>query len=184
MDLAGTLPPRLDPRTGTATRASSPSLLSSCTPTSSRADRLLGRTRCPQALWSTLYSQGKQTMVALIPTTSALLTYAAWAAHPPQAYLPAGWVARHRKVRLASSPRPSHVLERGRRGGRAADSASGPRRASSAPRPQRPWPSLRGRCSPWRASTGRSRRSRRTATLDVRPSSSPSRLVRATNPRS
>ncbi|GAA5833213.1 hypothetical protein JCM9279_001457 [Rhodotorula babjevae] len=42
-------------------------------------------------------------MVSLVPTTSALLAYAAWAAHPPQAYLPAGWVARHRKGVLGTA---------------------------------------------------------------------------------
>ncbi|GAA5921667.1 hypothetical protein JCM3775_001754 [Rhodotorula graminis] len=55
------------------------------------------------AIWSKLYSQGKSTMIALVPTTSALLVYAAWAVHPPQVYLPAGWVARHRKGVLGAA---------------------------------------------------------------------------------
>ncbi|TNY23568.1 hypothetical protein DMC30DRAFT_444289 [Rhodotorula diobovata] len=55
------------------------------------------------SLWSTLYSQGKRTMTAVIPTAVALLSYAAWAAKPAPSYLPAGWVARHRQGVLAAA---------------------------------------------------------------------------------
>ncbi|BGP40518.1 hypothetical protein JCM10449v2_004480 [Rhodotorula kratochvilovae] len=54
-------------------------------------------------LWSTVYAQGKRTMLLLVPGTTALLAFAAYAAKPPVPYLPAGWVARNRRGILGVS---------------------------------------------------------------------------------
>ncbi|GAA6055345.1 hypothetical protein JCM3770_005302 [Rhodotorula araucariae] len=54
-------------------------------------------------IWSTVYGQGKKTMLALAPAISGLLAFAAYAAQSPVPYLPASWLARNRRGVLGAS---------------------------------------------------------------------------------
>lgn len=53
---------------------------------------------CSQGIFWELYSRGKETMMKLLPVSAALLAYAAYATETPANYLPATFVAGHRKA--------------------------------------------------------------------------------------